>query len=120
MKVANYQDRLKELFDNDPRTDSAIAASLGVSKQALSMWRTGNRSPKKSALIKIAEEYNVSVEWIMGFDVERNGSPTAEIAVIDSEMFAKIIYHMSKEDHQIVMDIINKTYKQMKAKGIEL
>ena len=46
MKVTTNQERLNELFDNDPRNDTAIADALGVSKQTVSMWRHGTRSPK--------------------------------------------------------------------------
>ena len=71
MSVVTNQDRLNELFDADPRNDTAIANDLGVSKQSISMWRKGIRSPKKSVLIRIAEKYRVSLEWLMGFDVDK-------------------------------------------------
>ena len=121
MKTTTNQARLNELFENDPRNDTAIAAALCVSKQTVSMWRHGERSPKKSALVKIAEEYNVSIEWLMGFDVERNpGARSVSVVIPDSEMFAKILYYMSREDYLTVMDIFDKTYKKMKALGIEI
>jgi transcriptional regulator with XRE-family HTH domain len=119
MKITTNQNRLNELFDKDPRNDTAIATALGVSKQTLSMWRHGTRSPKKSALVKISEEYGVSIEWLMGFDVDKNVNRMTEVIVADSEMFAKLLYHMSREDYTVVMDIFNKTYQKMKAMGIE-
>lgn len=71
MKIATNQERLVELFNSDPRSDTAIAADLNVSKQALCAWRKGTRSPKKSVLVDIARKYNVSLEWLMGFDVPK-------------------------------------------------
>lgn len=71
MKIASSEERLNELFSADPRSDSAIAAELDVSKQALSAWRKGIRSPKKTVLLKIAQIYNVSIDWLMGFDVPK-------------------------------------------------
>ena len=68
MKVATNQERLKELFDADPRSDTAIAEALGISKQALSAWKNGTRSPGKKMLFKISETFNVSLEWLMGYD----------------------------------------------------
>ena len=68
MKVATNQERLKELFDADPRSDTAIAEALGISKQALSAWKTGTRSPAKKMLFKISETFDVSLEWLMGYD----------------------------------------------------
>ena len=68
MKVATNQERLNELFDADPRSDTAIAEALGISKQALSAWRNGTRSPGKQMLFKISEMFDVSIEWLMGYD----------------------------------------------------
>lgn len=78
MKISTSQDRLNELFDSDARNDTAIAAELGISKQTVSAWRNGSRSPKKQMIVKIAEMYHVSIEWLMGFDVEK-----PDIIVID-------------------------------------
>ena len=82
MKIATNQERLNELFNADPRNDTAIAEELHVSKQAVSAWRKGIRSPKKTVLIDIARMYNVSLEWLMGFDVPKHQS------VMDLQHFA--------------------------------
>ena len=98
MKVATNQERLNELFDADPRNDTAIAKALGVSKQTISMWRHGTRSPKKSVLINISREYNVSIEWLMGFDVERNENrKKVPIVVPDTERIVKLISYMPQD-----------------------
>ncbi len=68
-KVATSQDRINELFDADPRADIAIASSLGVSKQTVSAWRNGTRSPKRTMVKKIAEYYNCQEEWLYGWDL---------------------------------------------------
>ena len=121
MKVTTNQERLNSLFDTDPRNDTAIADALGVSKQTISMWRHGARSPKKTMLVKIAREYDVSLEWLMGFDVEKNASYTpVNVIVADSEMFAKLLYYMDREDQITVNAILDRTYRKMKAMGIEL
>ena len=117
MKTATNQERLNELFDADPRNDSAIAAELGVSKQTISAWRSGFRSPKKPMLIKIAELYHVSIEWLMGFDVDRS-SAASPIFIPDSEMFLKVMENMSVADYELVIDAYNRTYNKMKEKGL--
>ena len=75
MKVLSNQERLNQLFDSDSRSDTAIADSLNVSKQTISSWRNGSRSPKKTTLMKIAEMYNVDIAWLMGYeDEEQSGN----------------------------------------------
>ena len=116
MKIATSTERLKELFSSDPRSDTAIAADLGVSKQAVSSWRTGVRSPKKTIMIKIAEIYHVSIEWLMGFDVDKDMSriPTA---LQDSSKVMQVIMRMPPEDYHMVWEAIDRNYKRLKEKG---
>ena len=126
MKVCSYQDRLNELFDSDSRSLTSIANELGVTKQAVSMWRAGTRSPKKSVLIKIANMYNVSIEWLMGFDVEKEPQPDGfwinhftyenkiPIVVPDSERFVRLVKYMPEEDYQLVMHAFERAEKRMK------
>ena len=109
MKVTTNQDRLIELFDSDPRNDTAIAAQLNVSKQALSAWRKGTRSPKKSVLVDIANMYDVSIEWLMGFDVPKNArAPVEPVPESDPEIsiVSGMMESMSKEQKQQVIDLI--------------
>lgn len=109
MKVTTNQDRLIELFDSDPRNDTAIATQLNVSKQALSAWRKGTRSPKKSVLVDIANLYGVSIEWLMGFDVPKNArAPVEPVPESDPEIsiVSGMMETMSKEQKQQVIDLI--------------
>lgn len=118
MKVTTLQDRLIELFDEDPRNDTAIAAELGVSKQTVSAWRNGTRSPKKPMLLRICDLYHVGIEWLMGYDVDRLPSVSRVPVIIpNSDQFVKIAQAMTPEDYQTVMRIFEKTYNKLKERG---
>ena len=71
-KVATFQQRFKELCDSSPTTDTALAEKLGVSKQTISSWKSGHRSPKKPMIVSIARFFHISVDWLMGFDVPKH------------------------------------------------
>lgn len=77
--MSNFVDRFTQLtkdFAKDyDKTDADIAALLGVSKQTVSAWKNGTRSPKKPTIVAIANRMNVSIEWLMGLDVPRNPLP---------------------------------------------
>lgn len=117
MKVATSIERLNDLFDSDARSDTAIANDLHVSKQTLSAWRKGRRSPKKSVLIKIAELYNVSLEWILGFDVEKCMDNSRSVIIPDTELFKKILMNMTPSEYRTVMEIFERTNIRMKESG---
>lgn len=92
LKVKTCQERLNELFDALPYSDIDIAKKLGVSKQAISAWRNGSRSPKKTALEDISNMFGVDIAWLMGFDVERENHRTNMSLLVDStgNMYANL------------------------------
>lgn len=96
-------DRLNEVFESDPRSDRAIADYFHVSKQSISAWRKGERSPKKSKLEEIAKFYGKDILWFFGFDVQEEEKPVP-----------------SKEDEQIreLIDLISGLSDRKKAEAI--
>lgn len=70
-KVTTFKERFSELFDESEQTTAELAARLHVSKQTLSAWRLGVRSPKEPTIIAIARYFNVDEMWLMGFNVEK-------------------------------------------------
>ena len=122
MKVANSTERLNELFDADPRNDTEIAEKLNVSKQTVCSWRNGRRSPKKSVLIKIAELYGVSIEWLMGFDVDRMYKPRDyneglkdridKLQTIEARILATGVDNMPKEQREQALNIMKTIFVQ--------
>lgn len=73
--VSSFNERFNVLCDGSRRNDTELAKELHVSKQTLSAWRSGIRSPKQPTIIMIAQYFNVSVEWLMGFNVEATKQP---------------------------------------------
>ena len=111
MKIASNKDRLIELFDADPRNDTAIAEQFGVSKQAVSAWRNGTRSPKKTVLIEIANYYKVSIEWLMGFDVPKHTSK------IDLQAFS---FPVSSSEARIISEGIDRMPKERREQALKI
>lgn len=70
-KVSSFQDRFKELCDAKSTTDTALADKLGVSKQTISSWKSGYRSPKRPMVENIARLFGVNTDWLMGYDFPR-------------------------------------------------
>ena len=68
-KTSDFVSRFCELLDSLPLNDTEIAQQLNVSKQTISAWRTGARSPKTPTVLHISATFGVSEAWLMGFDV---------------------------------------------------
>ena len=78
-KVSSFQERFTELCESKATTDSALAEKLGVSKQTISSWKSGYRSPKLPMVELIAREFNVNAYWLIGYDFPKSGSPSLYI-----------------------------------------
>ena len=72
--MADLTSRFNELSARHSGNDSSLASALGVSKQTISAWRTGVRSPKKPHIVAIAKYFNVSIPWLMGLTDDENYS----------------------------------------------
>lgn len=61
-----FQHRLKELRKEFNLTGEDLGKLFNVSKTAVSNWESGNRNPDIETLIKIANYFNVSVDYLLG------------------------------------------------------
>ncbi len=67
-KSFDYNDtfptRLRFLIDNRITQDQ-LAEKIGVTRQTIGNWCSGESSPDTVCLIKIAQHFNVSVDWLL-------------------------------------------------------
>lgn len=119
LRNSTFRERFTELFEESGKTVVELAKELHVSYQAISAWKTGARSPKEPTVVAIAKYFKVRVEWLMGFDVEKDAPHgDAPIVVPDTAMFRKIMEYMSVADYEMVMEAFDRTYKKMKEMGV--
>lgn len=57
-------------------SQEALAERIGVSRQAVSKWETGEAMPELPTVVALAEEFGVTTDWLLS-DAEE--IPTAEI-----------------------------------------
>jgi len=71
VKVSTFQQRITELLDESIQPAADLAKALHVSRQTLSAWKTGVRSPKEPTILSIADYFCVDELWLMGFNVPK-------------------------------------------------
>ncbi len=64
--MATFPERLQELKEQRNIMQKDIAASLGMSLRTYQRYEYGQVEPKLSTLIKIADFYNVSLDYLAG------------------------------------------------------
>ena len=70
-KISELQFRLKTAL-NDSMSITELADKIGMSKQAISAYTTGVRSPKRPVVNALAAALNVDPLWLLGYDVPKN------------------------------------------------
>ena len=64
--MATFENRLVELRKEKGLTQSDLADSVNISRGALSLYELGTRKPDYETLVKIADYFNDSVDWLLG------------------------------------------------------
>jgi transcriptional regulator with XRE-family HTH domain len=61
-----WNDRLKERMKERKTTQEDLATILNVSQSSVGHYVTGRRNPRKDVLEKMADELEVSIDWLLG------------------------------------------------------
>ena len=61
----NIAERLQELRKNAGYSQEQVAEMLGLSRQAVSKWESGQGKPEIDNIVKLTEIYNVSADYIL-------------------------------------------------------
>lgn len=64
--MITFADRLKELRKSNSLTQEDLGKILGVGKTTISMYENGNSTPNDEIKIKIADHFNVSMDYLIG------------------------------------------------------
>ena len=93
--------RLQELMHIKNINQVDLCQRTGIPKSSMSMYLSGERSPRQNRLSEIAEKFNISEAWLMGYDVpmERTDSLSDET--------------LSQKDKRDILDIISSTKAEL-------
>ncbi|MCL2412291.1 MAG: helix-turn-helix domain-containing protein [Treponema sp.] len=64
--MSSFSDRLKELRKSKKITQKQIAVGIGVSERNYQSFEYGEFSPNQNNLIKIADYFDVSADYLLG------------------------------------------------------
>lgn len=96
-----FSNRLKSLRQAQGDTQVQLSDKLGVSKQSVSNWENENILPSIEMLMKIANLFGVTTDYLLDFEKRTNGR------VIDvSDLTEEQIYHLES-----IVEDLKKTFK---------
>lgn len=67
--------RIKNLRQSKELTQVQLAEKLGVKKQSISNWENDNIMPSVDMLVRIADFFQVSTDYLLGRDIQEPNAP---------------------------------------------
>lgn len=99
---------LKELRKEKGYTQMKLASKLGISRSAVSMWEIGESEPDNAVLCKIAELFDVSIDYLLGIQLDSSKSKTEQDSFDSTEKeLIKFYRLLDDEDKAEVRGYIN-------------
>lgn len=72
MRQSTIDKRLKILISYFGISQKEMSQMTGIREQTISNYFTAQRDPKVSMIIKIAETFQVSPSWLLGYGTDDN------------------------------------------------
>lgn len=97
------KDRLNEAMRLRGLNLSELAELSGLNKSSVSRYLTGKMIPRTAAIGKLAQVLDVSPSWILGYNVNMDGSepPKIEIQKLNEDNKARLFaYYQALIDSQ--------------------
>ena len=62
----SFGNKLKKLRQDNNLTQNALAKAIGVSQKSIDFWEKGVNEPKLTYLIRLANYFSVSIDFLVG------------------------------------------------------
>ena len=100
--IIELGDRLKKLrMENHLRQDQ-VACLVGVERSSVSLWETNMRQPSYTTLVRLADLYGVTADYLLGRADDRlldlSGLTSAEAAMISQLVAAMTAQNKKLEE----------------------
>ena len=91
------QNRFKEIRQEKNLSQTDIAKALGVTRQAISLYEKGDREPKLETWQKLADFFNVPVDYLLGISKDRSTLTIDDLNPEEQDAYERITDLLSQE-----------------------
>ena len=114
--MGKFGERLKKLREEKNILSKDLASIINVEPSTITNWEKGNRSPKEDMLIRIADYFDCSIDYLLGrtdnksFEVY---STTINDTCINLEVHKSYPFDLTPED-------VENMLRQLDAVGLDI
>ena len=88
---------IKSLRKERKISQQILAAAIGVSRSTIAMWETDGSQPDIEAINRLADYFNVSVDYLLGRDVQPQKNSPAPPEESEADLARKKLYEKLDE-----------------------
>lgn len=113
-----FYDIYCDLCQKHGLTPSGAATKIGFNRASVTMWKSTGKAPKQDLLIRIAEYFGVSVDYLLG----KKNAPTPkgerkiDLQDVDVGFYGDFV-ELSEDDKETVRDMVRIMRDRRKNKG---
>ena len=97
-----FAERLKVLRKGLGITQAQFAEVFKIAHGTIAMWETGRREPDFETVIRIADYFHVSVDYLIGRDEKEKPTPVSEDGpALDKSLVDRLV-QLSPEEQKMV------------------
>ena len=117
-----FCERLKKLRKTNKLTQKKLGEKFGLSDSIITMYETGQREPSSETLMKIADYFKVSMDYLVG----RVDDPNTEIIQTNfldnegKERKLELQYEKQSKEDSITLSELQELIKLINKLGIDL
>lgn len=110
--IDKFSYRLIVLMEDFNMTQVDLAKKIGISNVTISRYLSGDRIPRLDVIAKIASEFNVSIDYLLGITNEKNSNPNNTNYSVDIALLAKKLFnldgnsHLSKNQIELIKNLL--------------
>ena len=97
-----FKDRLKALRLEKEMTQTELASKFGKSESAVRMWELGKSKPDTDTLIKLAEHFVCTTDYLLGLSEYRNREDKAQMGAKMGEILSLLNIHSSEDKESLL------------------
>lgn len=97
--------RLREVIGDKTHAEFIRIIGGGISKQSVSSYLSGTRSPKTEFLKAVSDAYGVQIAWLLGYDVPKYADPNDARPDEDIVILSRAAKKMTPEERKKLLDM---------------
>lgn len=105
-------ERLKELREKNGLLQKEVAEKLGVGRTTYCQYETGNREPDLATLIKLADLFDTSIDYIAGRTDDPNMASDVIVSTADGKITSLEDAGLAREDLDRISGVIEDIRKK--------